>query len=149
MKKALDDSVTWGSFTVGLPLLTATNTLSFQDDRFLLSSVKLRPHQRQCRQKATLSPKSATLSPKKGDIVAGVDGALVMVDFSQSLTLSQGRGCDRHQLLNWLCRACATIHDRRPRLYCRRAARMEQSTCLTAPTVIIATIEETFENSFI
>ena len=106
MKKALDDSVTWGSFTVGLPLLTATNTLSFQDDRFLLSSVKLRPHQRQCRQKATLSPKSATLSPKKGDIVAGVDGALVMVDFSQSLTLSQGRGCDHYQLLNWLCRAC-------------------------------------------
>ena len=22
------------------------------------------------------------------------------------LILSQGRGCDRHQLLNWLCRAC-------------------------------------------
>jgi len=26
---------------------------------------------------------------------------------SQSLTLSQDRCCDRHQLLNWLCRACA------------------------------------------
>jgi len=47
------------------------------------------------------------------------------------------------------CAVHATIHDRRPRPYCRRAARMEQSAWLTAPTVIIETIQETYENSFI
>ena len=42
-----------------------------------------------------------------------------------------------------------TIHDRRPRLYYRRAAHTEQSAWLTAPTVIIGAIQETPENSFI
>ena len=30
----------------------------------------------------------------------------LLASSSQSLTLSQGGGCDHHQLLNWLCRAC-------------------------------------------
>ena len=47
------------------------------------------------------------------------------------------------------CSVHVTIHDRRPRLYCRRAAHMEQSAWLTAPTVIVGTIQETSENSFI
>jgi len=34
-------------------------------------------------------------------------------------------------------------------LYCRRASRLKQSAQLTAPTFIIGTIQETFENSFI
>jgi len=61
------------------------------------------------------------------------------VEAEAAIVINFSTGCALH----------ATIHDRRPRLYCRRAARMEQSAWLTAPTVIIGTIEETSENSFI
>jgi len=50
------------------------------------------------------------------------------------------------------CAVHATIHYLWPHLYCRRTScmdAMEQSAWLTAPTVIIGTIQKNFENSFI
>ena len=43
------------------------------------------------------------------------------------------------------CVVHATIHYWRPRLYRRCASRMEQSAWLTAPTIIIGTIQETWK----